>query len=149
MVGIKLGGDMNTFNVIVGIITILTFIILCIDTLPKWYEKCFGTYHIFYDYNNNKFNIHIRFHKIFVISKIYCIANPNIFFNDFHPYNGLFKHKTYGQIGSYHHIQIEKRELETLINNNKISIENNKIDFRIILLSDDGKITEKTLYFQL
>ncbi len=134
------------FNIIIGIVTILTFIILCIDILPKWYQILFGKWKIFIQHNTNVFDIYITFHKKFAISRIFLTKKSHYGYNgsDLHPHTTPFQYKTFNQIANNHHITIKSNDLQSITIHNKEVVANNKIEWTITLITADGKETQQS-----
>jgi hypothetical protein len=87
------------WDIAIGVVTILTFVILCIDTLPKWWTNLFGGYIISIIPNVSTINIYISHHKKFSVNEIFLYQKPTMFRYDcraLHGHTTPFKYMTYG-----------------------------------------------------
>ena len=129
----------------VNIVTILTFVILCIQVCPDWYKKWRKEFKIKIQDSGHQFEVFIKFCEKFTIQKIIILNKESVYFHDFHPYNGTFLIKTGCDISNYHHLVVKKDALKVKIENNKIDLMEKKIRFKAIFFTESGE--ERTAEF--
>jgi len=109
-------------NVFIQIITILTFVILCMSVLPPWIRRWRKKVEIRVVPTPSEYKIMINYFEPFVIKKIHSHIHPSLSQSFFDKYNYLFQLRTCDEITREHFIVVKKGNIKEKINQNSIVV---------------------------